>query len=121
MSKIETRTQRILMTTTSTSGAGSKGSSYSKPTTTTKRTKKQMKYTPPLTSSFTADVRYLSTRNKTDREEKVREELEELKRKNPSARESMNDVMKEIGQMSRQDWLSIPDIGDRAYKKVAAA
>jgi septation ring formation regulator EzrA len=63
----------------------------------------------------------LSTRNKTDKEEKVREELAELKKKNPSARESMNDVMKEIGQMSRQDWLSIPDIGDRAYKKVASA
>ena len=52
---------------------------------------------------------YVDSKRRKKREEQVEVEEEMLKKRNPQARDLMKDLLKEVSQMSGQDWINIPE------------
>jgi PRP1 splicing factor, N-terminal len=60
----------------------------------------------------------MNSRRGKQREEQVKIEEEKLQKRNPQAKDSMKDLMKEISNMSKQDWVSIPEAKNSKFKRV---
>lgn len=62
--------------------------------------------------------RYLESKQSTAQTKKVIQEVDNFKKKNPSPKDMMKDVLSEVKKsMSAEDWFSIPEIGDYKYRR----
>jgi hypothetical protein len=60
----------------------------------------------------------MGTRREKQREEQIKIEEENIKKRNPQAKDAMKDLLKEISSMSKQDWMSIPEAKNTHFKRV---
>lgn len=60
---------------------------------------------------------YVESKTGGKKEQKVKDEEEMLRKRNPTAKDALKDVLKDISMMSRQDWLNIPD-AHNSHKRV---
>lgn len=65
--------------------------------------------------------RHLDERGKALREAKKRQELEEYRQKRPKIQQQFSDLKSSLKQVSEEEWMSIPDVGDARNRKQRVA
>ncbi|CAG0916495.1 unnamed protein product [Notodromas monacha] len=65
---------------------------------------------------FEIDKR-MDEKRKDYREKKLREELEKYRQERPKIQQMFSDIKRDMAEISQDDWLSIPDVGDARNRK----
>ncbi|PFX20029.1 Pre-mRNA-processing factor 6 [Stylophora pistillata] len=52
-----------------------------------------------------------------EREKRFKEEIEQYRQERPKIQQQFSDLKRKLGEVSEDDWLSIPEVGDYRNKK----
>lgn len=61
--------------------------------------------------------RRMDDRRKERREKRFKEEIEQYRQERPKIQQQFSDLKRKLGEVSEDDWLSIPEVGDYRNKK----